>query len=269
MVVGDGSEAQGKSQRVAVVIPAHDGKDAIASTVRACMAIPSVDLIVVVDDGSSDDTAQVARSAGAVTIRHSVMRGRASAMETGVKVVAMRDRNDWPPRLILFLEQDLGDRAIEATALVQAVESGTVDCAIAAVRRPDGRHFGGNAAIAWKGIWSTTGWVATDPLSTQRCLTREAISAVMPFSTGWGVNVGMTIDLLVEGFSVVEIPCDLRSAAGKGTSLSLRQREARRRDIWMAANKRRFMRRNLPKDLRTPVAQQEQGEPYRPLGSAR
>src|SRR5690625_6235304 len=78
-----------RTQRVAVVIPAKDERERIAATVRAARAIPHVDLVVVVDDGSEDDTQDVARSAGAVVIRHSLNRGKASAMETGASVVAI------------------------------------------------------------------------------------------------------------------------------------------------------------------------------------
>ena len=61
-------------QRVAVVIPAKDEAERIATTVRACRSIPRVDLVIVVDDGSTDGTQDHARAAGAVTVRHSVSR---------------------------------------------------------------------------------------------------------------------------------------------------------------------------------------------------
>jgi len=51
---------------VAVVIPAKDESARIASTIRAASAIPGVDLVVVVDDGSRDDTQSIAHGAGAV-----------------------------------------------------------------------------------------------------------------------------------------------------------------------------------------------------------
>ena len=82
------STASSGPQRVAVVIAARDDRETIPATVRACYAIPDVDLIVVVDDGSDDDTAHAARGAGAVVVRHSVPRGRASALETGGAVDA-------------------------------------------------------------------------------------------------------------------------------------------------------------------------------------
>ena len=108
---GGVSPTKRPDQRVAVVIPAKDEAERIATTVRACRSIPRVDLVIVVDDGSTDGTQDHARAAGAVTVRHSVSRGKASAMETGASVVAMRDYVDGPARLLLFIDADLGDTA--------------------------------------------------------------------------------------------------------------------------------------------------------------
>ena len=87
-----GNALAGKNvQRVAAIIPAKDEAERIAATVRSARAIPHVDLVLVVADGSEDDTQHVARAAGAVVVRHSHNRGKAAAMETGAAVVAMRD----------------------------------------------------------------------------------------------------------------------------------------------------------------------------------
>ena len=133
-------------QRVAVVIPAKDESRRIAATVRAARAIPHVDLVLVVDDGSEDGTQHVARDAGAVVVRHSHNRGKAAAMETGAAVVAMRDVEDGPARLLLFIDGDLGESAVNAAPLVPPVLDGEADChdraapAAARSRRP--RHRG-------------------------------------------------------------------------------------------------------------------------------
>ena len=55
--------------RVACIIPAKDESRRIAATVRSARAIPHVDLVLVVDDGSVDNTQHVAREAGAVVLR--------------------------------------------------------------------------------------------------------------------------------------------------------------------------------------------------------
>lgn len=249
-------------QRVAVVIPCHDARNYIASTVRACRAIPSVDLIVVVDDGSTDGTAQVARSAGAVAVRHSVTRGRASALETGVKVVAMRDRADWPPRNVLFLSADLGDSAVEANALVEAVNGGVADCAIGIDADSDRQRGTATSVMAWKGVRQTTGWDSHGALSLHRCLTREAVSAVMPFANGWGVDIGMTIDLLTSGYSVVEIPCHFQHL-GENIPEPRSFRRNRYWDIWWAVQLRKFTRSRVPLSKRVTGGDQPVGEPYR------
>ena len=61
---------------VVAVIPAKDEADRIAATVAAAAGLPGVDLVVVVDDGSSDGTADLARAAGAVVARHRPQPGQ-------------------------------------------------------------------------------------------------------------------------------------------------------------------------------------------------
>ena len=99
--------------RVAVVIPAKNEAARIAATVAAALTIESVDLVVVVDDGSSDQTAVLATGAGATVTRHERTRGKAAAMETGAELVRLLDQQDdvQQPRPLLFLDADLEDTA--------------------------------------------------------------------------------------------------------------------------------------------------------------
>lgn len=249
-------------QRVAVVIPARNDRHTIAPTVRACRAIPGVDLIIVVDDGSEDDTGHVARGAGAVVVRHSVPRGRGSAVETGTKVVAMRDRSDWPARHILVMEPDLGDTAVEATALVEAVNAGVADLA-SGVSPNQERNVVERRAdkAASRAIKRQTGWNVTEPFSDARCMTREAVDAISPFFGGWGVDVAATIDLISKGFSVVEIPCHFEPMPLPDNETSS-WRMPKRSDIWLAAQSRRFRGGKLVGGERIPDSEQAVGTPY-------
>lgn len=229
-----------RPSRVAVVIPAKDEARRVAATVRASRAIPHVDLVLVVDDGSMDGTQHVARQAGAVVVRHPHNRGKASAMETGAAVVAMRDADDQPPRLLLFLDADLEETAVNAAPLVLPVLAGTADLAIA--RFPPQPGAGGRGLVvglARRSIAAATGWTPTQPLSGTRCLTREAFEAATPLARGWGVETGMTIDLLRQGFVAVEIPCDLRHRATGRDLRGQLHRAAQYRDVALAVNARR------------------------------
>lgn len=183
---------------MAVIIPARDEAERIAATVRACRSIPRVDLVVVVDDGSADGTQDHARAAGAVTVRHSVGRGKASALETGASVVGMRDYEDGPARLLLFVDADVGDTAAACAELVPPIVDGVADMSIAVPPKQAGAGGRGRVVrLARSAIAVATGWSPVAPLSGQRCLTRRAYEAAEPLAEGWGVEVGLTIDVLV------------------------------------------------------------------------
>jgi hypothetical protein len=230
-------------QRVAVVIPAKDESRRIAATVRAARAIPHVDLVLVVDDGSEDSTQHVAREAGAVVVRHSHNRGKAAAMETGAAVVAMRDVEEGPARLLLFIDGDLGESAVNAAPLVPPVLADETDATIALL--PPQQGAGGHGIVtglARRSIQSMTGWTPAQPLSGMRCLTRAAFEAATPLAHGWGVETGMTIDLLTQGFRIEEVPCDLRHRPSGTDFRGQVHRAAQYRDVLLAVNARRVRR---------------------------
>ena len=201
---------------VAVVIPARDESDRIRATVTGAASLPGVDLVVVVDDGSRDDTAAAAREAGAAVIRHSRSRGKAAAMETGAETVALLDARDGrgQPRHLLFLDGDLGDTARHAAPLAGPVRAGEADMTIAVftdrVRR--GGH-GFVVSLSGAGIERATGWRPAQPLNGQRCLTRAAFEAGRPLAAGFGVETGLTIDLLRQGLRVREVEVPLAHRA--------------------------------------------------------
>lgn len=67
-----------------VVIPAKDERNTIAEVVRACIG-QGVSRVIVVNDGSSDDTGEVARQAGADVISHPYAVGNGGAIKTGCR----------------------------------------------------------------------------------------------------------------------------------------------------------------------------------------
>ncbi len=212
---------------VAVVVPARDEAERIAATVRAARGIPGVTLVVVVDDGSRDATGRLAAQAGAEVVRHPVPRGKAGALETGAARVAVLEAaaaagpgpaqaGALPPAVpapaaLLFLDADLGDSAAASAVLTGPVLAGEADMTIAVLPPQDapggGRGF--VVRLARGGIVRATGWTPTQPLSGMRCLTREALEVARPLARGWGVETALTIDLLVGGYRVLEVPCDL------------------------------------------------------------
>jgi hypothetical protein len=210
---------------VAVVIPARNEADRIAATVTAAAGIPGVAVVVVVDDGSRDATAAVARRAGAAVMRHRTHRGKGAAMETGAEAVRLldqRERRD-RPRYLLFLDADLAGTAALAGPLADPVLAGTADMTIAVFRATV--KLGGHGLVvglSGAGIRRATGWRPAQPLNGQRCLTRAAFEAARPLARGWGVETGLTIDLLRKGLRVSEVEVDLaHRATGTGPRAQL------------------------------------------------
>src|SRR5699024_6474319 len=134
-----------------------------------------------------------------------------------------------------------GATAVNAAPLVPPVLYGKADLSIAVLPKQAGAGGRGLVTgLARRSIHRATGWAPTQPLSGQRCMTRAAFDAATPLAHGWGVETGMTMDVLQQGFAVVEVPCDLSHRAGGSDIAGQLHRAAQYRDVMMAVAARRF-----------------------------
>ena len=236
---------------VAAIIAAKDEAVRIVSTISAVRQIAGVDLVIVVDDGSSDATGRLAREAGAVVVGHARNRGKAAAMTTGARVAADRDVSDpatsGRPRQLLFIDADLEDSAANTAVLISPVASGEADMTIATLppQMTSGSGHGFVVRLARNGIESLAGWTSTQPLSGMRCLSREAFDAASPLARGWGVEVGLTIDVLGAGLRVLEVPCELQHRVSGSDWRGQVHRAKQYRDVWLALALRRLSVRRV------------------------
>lgn len=185
---------------ISVVIPAHNEEARIGATVRALRGLPSIDEILVVDDGSADRTADCAEAAGGRVLRLPANRGKGTALNEGVRAA----RGD----LLLLLDADLGETAAQAECLLAPVLAGEADMTIATFPVIPGRGggFGLAVRLARWGIRRVTGREMAAPLSGQRAMRRAVWERVGGFAPGFGAETALTIDALCAGFRVVEVP---------------------------------------------------------------
>jgi glycosyltransferase involved in cell wall biosynthesis len=185
---------------ISVVIPAYNEDDRVGATVRAVLAIPGVAELIVVNDGSSDDTAACAEQAGARVLSLPGKRGKGAALNAGVEA-ATGD-------ILLVLDADLGDSASQAECLPGPVVADEADMTVATFPVIPGK--GGGMGLVVKlarwGIRRSTGREMVAPLSGQRALRREVWEKVGGFAEGFGAEVALTIDALCAGFRVTEMP---------------------------------------------------------------
>lgn len=191
------------SARVTALVAARDEAGTVADTVRALRSIPGVGSVIVVDDGSRDGTGSEALAAGATVLRRRRPRGKGGALEGALERV---DRADvW-----LLADADLGSSAAALAALLEPVVSGGADLAIGVF--PPGAGGGGFGTVkrlAGGVIRLLSGLEVWEPLSGQRAVTDAALSACRPLAPGFGLETAMTIDVVRNGFRVVEVPIEI------------------------------------------------------------
>ena len=201
--------------RLAVLVAARNEADRIGETLAALRrAFPDA-AIWVADDASTDDTEAVAMVAGARV----VSRGRPHGKGANVGAAAEAALSVDPPELFLLCDGDLGSSAAELTTLVDAVERGECDLAVAAFSRRLGGGFGLALGFARWAIRRRCGLETAAPISGQRAMRAGVLRATLPFADGYGMEVGMTIDAVRAGHTLREYELDLSHRA-TGRSLS-------------------------------------------------
>jgi len=201
---------------VAAIVAARNEADRIAATLGALRgALPDVALWVA-DDASADGTAEAALAAGAQV----VSRGRPHGKGANVGAAVEAALSAGPvPGILLLCDGDLGGSAAALVPLVEAVESGECDVAVAAFSRRVGGGFGIALGFAGWAIRRRCGLKTSAPISGQRALRAEVLPSVLPFAAGYGMEVGMTIDAVRAGYRLREYELDLSHRA-TGRSLA-------------------------------------------------
>jgi glycosyltransferase involved in cell wall biosynthesis len=189
--------------KVAAIIPAYNEADRIADTIRAAREIPGVSQVVVVDDGSTDETSEEAQNAGAdVVFLLATNSGKGKALLAGIKLT--------DADILLLLDADLASSAAAAASLLEPVLSDKADMTIAVLPSAKGSGgFGFAVGLARWGIRKYTGHTMQAPLSGQRAMKREIIDRMGSFDPGFGVETGLTIDALRMGYRLEEVPVEI------------------------------------------------------------
>jgi glycosyltransferase involved in cell wall biosynthesis len=189
--------------KVSVLIPAYNEADRIGQTIRALGRVQAISEIIVVDDGSMDDTESQARKAGVRVIRHSRNYGKGAALYSAISA----STGD----VLVFLDADVGERATEIAKLLPPIFEGRADMTIAKFPPTAKKNgWGWVKGLAKRGIRRLASLELDAPLSGQRALRREVLSALGSLSAGYGVEVGMTIDAAKGGFRILEVPVDMQ-----------------------------------------------------------
>ena len=204
--------------RVVVVIPARDES---ASVGRVVASLPEVDEVIVVDNGSRDDTASVARAAGA-TVVSEPRAGYGRACLAGLAHVAKRPEAD-APAAVAFVDADLSDRPEELPSLLAPISRGEADLVIGSrvlgqragrvepgALLPQARWGNALACALIRARWGTR---FTD-LGPFRAVRYDALRRLGMQDKTFGWTVEMQVRAVRAGLRCTEVPVSYRRRIG-------------------------------------------------------
>jgi len=184
--------------QVSIIIPAFNEACYITNTIKAVKFYPEVKEVIVIDDGSLDDTKENAIAAGAIVHSNPYNLGKGASLNIGCSMAN--------GEVIMFLDGDLGFAAWEARKLWEVILRNEADCAIAKFPKSNGAGgFGLTKALAKWGVSYFGGQNLATVLSGQRAFNRVALKAILPLDNGFGAEVKASIDLLKKGLRIKEI----------------------------------------------------------------
>ncbi len=190
-------------QDIGVVIPAFNEEETIDKTIKALKQIACIDRILVVDDGSSDFTADLASESGADVLKLPQNSGKGHAMKMGYEALTCS--------VLIFLDADLGETAEEAIRLINPLCRGKAEATIARFPMTPGKGgFGFVKRLSSRGLSFLTGQTLCSVLSGQRGFLRRILSAESFRYSGFGIEFGMTVDLLWKNRKIQEVDVTMK-----------------------------------------------------------
>jgi polyprenyl-phospho-N-acetylgalactosaminyl synthase len=187
-----------------VVIPMYNESSVIAGVVRDVLT--RFDRVVCVDDGSTDDSAEVARAAGAAVVEHPLNLGQGAALETGVRF-ALRDP---AVSYVVTFDADGQHDVDDAAAMVRVAHQQGVQVVLGSrflaeiAQVPAARRVLLRAATRFSR--ATTGLELTDAHNGLRVLRRDAAERLSLRMHGMSHASEILCRIAAEGWSYVEHP---------------------------------------------------------------
>ena len=198
---------------IKLIIPAFNEENSIAKVINDVPKI--VDEIIVIDNNSTDETANNAKKAGATVLKE-VKKGYGFACLKGIDYIANQTNK---PTIVVFLDGDYSDYPEQLTAIVQPIIEENIDFVIGA-RVKKLREQGAMTPQQIFGNWLATnlmrvffGAKFTD-LGPFRAIKYEKLVALNMTDKTYGWTVEMQLKVLKQKMSYLEIPVKYRNRIG-------------------------------------------------------
>jgi glycosyltransferase involved in cell wall biosynthesis len=208
----------GPRARVSVVIPALNEAEPVGGVVREILATGMSSEIIVVDNGSTDRTADRAREAGARVVPEP-RRGYGRACQAGVAAISPQSE------VIVFLDGDGSDCPEFIDSLVKPVAEGRYDFVIGS--RTRGQREPGSMNFQQVAAGYLAGWlirliygVKFTDMSPFRAIRPAVLKSLGMREETYGWNLEMQMRAARAGLRILEIPVNHRCRTGGVSKVS-------------------------------------------------
>src|SRR5215510_11328289 len=202
---------------VSVIIPALNEEEPISGVVRECLATGVPGEVIVVDNGSTDRTAEQAREAGARVV--TAPRGYGRACAAGVRVLSPGSD------IVVFLDGDGSDVPAFMPQLIEPIVRGTHDFVIGS--RTRGQRETGSMNYQQILSGRIAGWITqllygvryTD-MCPFRAIRRDALAKLDMREKTYGWNLEMQMKAARADLRILEVPVNHRCRTGGESKVS-------------------------------------------------
>lgn len=206
--------------RVVAVVPAFNEEGSVGDVVRALLALDPAPEVVVVDDGSSDRTAETARAAGATVLAPTFNLGIGGAVQTGLRWAASRGAD-----AAVQVDGDGQHPASEVPKVLAPVLAGRADVAIGSrflEAGGDRSTAARRAGIGWLSfvVRLRCGRAFTDPTSGLRAFGPKAIRWLADDYPEDYPEPQILAPAVRRGLRVEEVPVSMRARSAGRSSIS-------------------------------------------------
>ena len=203
---------------VSIIIPALNEEEPIAGVVHECLATNILSEIVVVDNGSSDRTAERGREAGAKVVSES-RHGYGRACLAGIRALAPESE------IVVFLDGDGSDCPEFMKQLVDPIAAGTYDFVIGS--RTRGNREAGSMNFQQIFAGRLAGWLMSilygvryTDMCPFRAIRRDALEKLSMKEETYGWNLEMQMKAARSGLRILEVPVNHRRRTGGVSKVS-------------------------------------------------
>ncbi len=210
--------------RVTILMPAHNEEESmkwlLPRLVEALGALTLPYDAIVIDDGSTDQTANVAAQYGLRVVKNPFRRGKGASIRLGLKYAS--------GDCIVTMDADGSNVPADLPSLLQPILHGNADVVVGSrfkqppsesAQEPFIRRLGN--AFFNLAIFLTTGFPVTDSQSGYRAFTKPVLESVPTYTEGFEWETEVLLKIIKRGYRIVEVPIHYKERVAGVSRLAL------------------------------------------------